>query len=222
MSKKDNLTNVLEQAIRNRMAELQTCAPGEIISYDYKTQKASVQPTINRRYKDGEVSPYPVINNVPVIFPRSGGASMTFPVKRGDTVMLCFAARSLDEWLKRGGKVDQSDTRMHSLNDAIAVPGLLPFATGSMAKNNDDVLLTYAGNEVTLKKNGRMDLKSAYVTIDSPEVYMTGDLVVREDIFDRDREFGSNNDQRDKYNNHRHDENNDTTTDPPQNQYLWD
>lgn len=128
MSQKDNLSNVLEQAIRNRLAELQTAAPGQVVSYDYKTQKASVQPTINRKYKDGQVSPYPVINNVPVIFPRSGGASMTFPVKPGDTVLLVFAARSIDDWLQRGGKVDQSDTRMHSINDAIAIPGLLPLA----------------------------------------------------------------------------------------------
>lgn len=222
MSNGDNLTALLNQAIRNRMAELQTAMPAQIISYDFKTQKAAVQPTINRRYADGRVEPYPVINNVPVIFPRSGGASMTFPVTRGDTVLLVFSSRSIDTWTSRGGKVDQDDRRMHDINDAIAIPGLIPFSAGSKAKNNSDVLLTYAGSEVTLKQDGKAEIKSAHVTIDSPETYMTGDLVVKQDIYDRDKEYGTFNRIRDIYNEHTHDENNDTTTNQPNQQLgIW-
>lgn len=178
MSQKDNLSTVLDQVIRNRLAELQTAAPAEIVSYDYQTQKASVQPTINRVYKDGYVSKYPLINNVPVIFPRSGGASLTFPVKPGDTVLLVFAARCLDDWLSRGGIVNQSDPRMHNINDAIAIPGLLPFSLGSMAKNNEDVLLTYVGCEVEIKQDTTVNVRnpegdfqiapSGKITINSP------------------------------------------------------
>lgn len=208
MSQKDNLSNVLEQAIRNRLAELQTAAPGQVVSYDYKTQKASVQPTINRKYKDGQVSPYPVINNVPVIFPRSGGASMTFPVKPGDTVLLVFAARSIDDWLQRGGKVDQSDTRMHSINDAIAIPGLLPFSAGSKAKNNEDVLVTYKQAEIEIKPDSQINMHSPLrIKMDTPEVRMTGNLVVEQDIYDQDTEYGSFGAFRTLYNTHTHDEN---------------
>lgn len=222
MSSGDSLTAVLEQAMRNRMAELQTCMPGVIVSYNFKKQMAVVQPSISRRYADGRVEKYPVINNVPVVFPRSGGASITMPVKGGDTVLLLFAGRSIDTWAANGGVVAQDDNRMHSINDAIAIPGLISFNTGSKAKNNTDVLVTYSGAEIEIKQDGKIKMKSPLrVEIDTPEVYMTGDLVVKKDIYDLDKEFGSTNSQRTKYNTHRHNENN-TITDAPQAQYLWD
>lgn len=232
MSQDDNLTALLNQAIRNRLAEVQTSMPGEIVSYNYKKQMAVVQPSINRVYADKRVEKYPVINNVPVIFPRSGGASMTFPVKRGDSVLLIFTARSIDTWANKGGIVNQDDNRMHSINDAIAIPGLTSFAAGSMAKNNEDVLLTYSGASIAIKPSGAVEVTSPLqismaapdVHIDAPNVYMTGDLTVKNDIYDQDGDFGSQGDQRDKYNAHKHIENNvnGQPTDEPQPAYQWD
>lgn len=163
----DNLTDVIARAIRNRLADLHTSMPAQIISYDFRTQKANVQPTINRRYADSRIEKYPPINNVPVIFPRSGGASLTFPVKPGDPVLLIFCGRSLDGWLNRGGIVDQDDNRMHSLNDAVAIPGLLPFPTGSLARNNEDALLTYGNADVEIKQDSQINVrnKNASITI---------------------------------------------------------
>lgn len=207
MSQGESLTDVLAKAIRNRLAELYTALPAEITSYDFRTQKASVKPTIRRRYADGRIEPYPVINNVPVIFPRAGGASLTFPVKPGDTVLLIFASRSLDTWANSGGTVDQDDNRMHDLNDAIAIPGLIPFSARSKAKNNDDVLLTYKGTEIEIKGNGNINMKAPKVRIDSPEVRMTGDLIVEQDIFDQNTLYGSFGGFRNLYNIHTHNEN---------------
>lgn len=216
MANGDNLTDVLSSAIRNRMAEMQTAMPAQVVGYDFKTQKASVKPTIKRRYADGRIESFPVINNVPVIFPRSGGASMTFPVKNGDTVLLICCSRSIDTWAATGGEVNQDDSRMHDLNDAVAIPGLMPFSVGSKAKDNSSVLLTYAGNEVTLKENGETNMKSNKVTIDAPEVYMTGDLIVKKDIYDLDAIFGTFNRIRDIYNTHDHNETNSITNHPNQ------
>ena len=208
------ISDALDQFMRNRVAELRVAMPALITSYDFRTQRASVQPTIRRKYADGRIEAYPVINNVPVIFQRSGGASLTFPVKVGDEVLLIFLDRSADTWLSQGGTVDQDDNRMHSLNDAVAIPGLKPFSSPSAAKNNDDVLLTYAGAEVEITPNRHINLKSARVTIDAPVTEMTGDLEVKGDIYDRDKEYGTFNRIRDIYNAHTHPEN-ETVTDPP-------
>lgn len=232
----DNLTDVLGRAIRNRMAELNTAMPAQIVSYDYRTQKAQVKPTVNRLFADGKTQAYPVINNVPVIFPRSGGASMTFPVKPGDTVLLIFASRSVDAWINQGGTVDQNDTRMHSLNDAIAIPGLIPFPTGSMAKNNEDVLIKYGEAEIEIKQDSQINMKSPIkVYIDAPllecsndikagnDIYAGNDITAKNDLYDEDREFGSYGSHRQKYNDHQHRENGvDELTDNPEDQYLWD
>lgn len=229
MTGNPNLTGVLKAAMNNRLAELNTSMPAKIVSYDFKTQKAQVQPTINRKYKDGRIERFPVINNVPVIFPRSGGASLTFPVKSGDGVLLVFANRSLDNWLFNGGQVNQDDNRMHDLNDAIAIPGLFPFSEKSKAKNNEDVLLTYSGAEIEIKSSGQVNVKSPLkleitapdTVIDSETVRITGDLITEGNISDLDEEYGTFNNIRVVYDIHTHPENNTGSTDAP-NQKLGD
>jgi len=236
MSAGDSLTDLIGRAIRNRLAEVSTAMPAKVTAYDYRTQKASVQPVINRRYADGQIEPFPVINNVPVIFPRSGGASMTFPVKPDDTVLLIFAQRSIDSWIANGGTVNQDDNRMHSLNDAIAIPGLIPFSAKSKAKNNSDVLLTYAGSDVEIKGDGTVNINSPKqinmsapkVEVSAPDVVfksdlvrMTGDLIVEKDIFDQDTLYGSFGHFREIYNMHTHNENDDAPAPTDATNHPW-
>src|SRR5690606_8963428 len=79
-----SLTDAVKYAIDFNLANVHTCLPAQIISYDYQKQKAQVKPVISKRWTDGNFSEMPIINGVPVIFPSSGGASLTFPVKEGD------------------------------------------------------------------------------------------------------------------------------------------
>lgn len=126
------LSEVLDRAIRTRLAGLRVGLPARVESYDAAKHKASVQPLILEGYEgeDGEraVERLPVINDVPVIFPGSGGTRVKFPIAKGDTVFLTFASSSLDRWLVTGGEVDPADERRHDLSDAVAIPGLMDFA----------------------------------------------------------------------------------------------
>ena len=238
VSNNETMSQLLRQAMRNQLAEVQTCVPAEILTYDYKKQKASVKPCLNRVYTDGEVTEYPPIHDVPVIFPRSGGASITMPVKKGDPVMIMFSSRSIDEWAENGGTLSPTDNRMHDINDAIAIVGLYPFSQASPAQNNDDLLIQYDGSSVTLKKGGTANVKAkninaeaaqactvkattctitaTKVTIDAPDVKITGNLVVAGDISDKDDALGTFNRIRDIYNGHTHNETNTVTNQPNQ------
>lgn len=153
--------NSLKDILESYLGKLHVALPAEVVRYDHTKQKADVQPLLKRVYRDGRVERMPIIYAVPVIFPRTaigaGDASMTFPVRPKDTVLLLFSDRSLDEWAQHGGEVAPDDRRKHDLSDAIAVPGLIPFGLGSMAENNDDVFLTYHGNKLRLKPNGNSE-----------------------------------------------------------------
>jgi len=192
-SKGQKLSQPLLAAIRRLSTEMSVSLPGRVERYDYNTQKAEVKPLINRQYADGTVDEMPVIASVPVVFPRSGGASLTMPVKRGDGVLLVFADRSIDTWLERGGQVTPDDRRQHALSDCVAVVGLYSFADASPAENNDDVLLQYNGSQVRLKPGGNVEIESASTvtvttgdvtincdsaTINSPDNTINGDLLV--------------------------------------------
>ena len=135
---------------------LRVCLPGQIETYDFKTQRASVLPLIADTLADGETLAYPVIDAVPVVWPRGSGCSLTMPLRRGDGVQLQFADRALERWLSRpmGEQVAAGDERVHDLTDCIAVPGLYPLTSASNAENNDDVLLMLGEDKVRLKPNG--------------------------------------------------------------------
>jgi len=149
-----SMTDAVRQAILYQLGNIHTAMPAAIISYDHTKQKAVVQPLLNKVWTDGTVSPYKPLENVPVIFPRAGGASLTFPVFEGDTCLLVFIERSTDLWLTVGGQVSPDDNRKFDLSDGVAIMGLFPFSENSMSDNNQDVLLTYEGSSLRIKQNG--------------------------------------------------------------------
>ena len=119
------LYSVINDAIEQRLSNVHTAIPGEIVNYDYATNLATVKATLKRKYQSEDIStPLPLITHVPVAFPRMGGAHIRFPVSAGQEGLLIFCERSIDKWLDTGGVVDPDDTRKFSFSDAIFIPGV--------------------------------------------------------------------------------------------------
>jgi hypothetical protein len=174
-----NMSKLLNQAIAVQFSQYNFCTPAEVVSYDFRQQRAAIRPTIAKRFVDGVTIPPPIIENVPVVFPRAGGASLTMPVNIGDTVLALFADRNIENWLNGGGIQEPKARGMHSLNDAIAIAGLIPFVAGSLAENNEDVLLTYQNAKVRLKQSGEVQVQSnVQVLIDAPTIFATGNMTI--------------------------------------------
>lgn len=172
-----DITELLNIIISNKIAEMHICMPAKVISYDFATRKASVQPSLNQKYSDDEILVLPVIHNVPVMQPASGGASVNFPVKPDDNVLLIFSERSLEQWLQDGKQSTPDDPRQNNLTDAVAHIGLNPFNVPSAAENNDDLLIAYDGSKIRFKPSGvveaeasQIDLIADNVNITSPDV----------------------------------------------------
>ena len=147
MSVTPTLAQAFDTFVQKRVRGVMTSCPGRIESYDVAKQKASVQPLIELEYTgpDGsrKTERLPVIQGVPVMF---GG--MTYPLSKGDTVLITFCQSSIDKWLVTGGIVDPLDDRHHDINDAVCFPGLRPFsspwdqaAEGATVIPGDDIRL---------------------------------------------------------------------------------
>lgn len=125
------LAGNIKQGVANRIKDLHTSMPGIVQSFDAQTQTATIQPVIRRVFISREgtdeiLTPgdLPPLINVPVQFPRGGGFSLTFPVKKGDECLIVFAERAIDNWHKFGGVRDPGARRFHSLSDATAFVGI--------------------------------------------------------------------------------------------------
>jgi len=119
-----NMTTALTDDI---MSNLRVALPGIIQSFDPEAVTCVVQPAVKGYESDdaGKKSSLslPLLVDVPVIFPRGGGVTLTFPVKAGDECLLVFSDRCIDFWWQNGGVQESVDSRMHDLSDAFAIVG---------------------------------------------------------------------------------------------------
>lgn len=172
-----NTIELLNELFSNKMADVHISMPAKIVNYDHTLRKATVQPAINQRYNDGEVVEFPLIHNVPVIQPSSGGAFIHLPVKQGDNVLLVFSEKSLEEWLQNGKIVTPDDPRQNDLTDAIAITGLSPFIASGVA-NNEDVIISYKGSTISIKPDSTIEAETGTANIIADEVNISGNLNV--------------------------------------------
>lgn len=140
---------------------IRVAMPAIIEKYDFKTSKVDIKINVKELFENGSDIDYPIISNVPLIFPRSGGASIILPVKRGDSCLVMFLDRDISAWLLGGNNVKPETRRAHNLNDAVAIIGLTPFSLPSPAKNDQDLLISYSGTEIELKPGGVVNINAA-------------------------------------------------------------
>lgn len=88
---------------------------GEIVSYDAARGTATVKPLQKVRVLGKLIEP-PVLEDVPIDFPRSGNAGLTFPVPAGTRVMLRPMMRSMENYDEED-VADPSDGRSFALSD---------------------------------------------------------------------------------------------------------
>ncbi|AIR87097.1 Gp138 family membrane-puncturing spike protein [Pantoea rwandensis] len=106
---------------------LRVSLPGIIESYDPIANTCTVQPALKGQTADElgnyTSAPLPLLVDVPVVFPRGGGCSITFPVEEGDECLVVFSDRCIDFWWQSGGVQEPVDPRQHDLSDAFAFVG---------------------------------------------------------------------------------------------------
>lgn len=109
------------------LSTLRVSMPGIVQSFDPDTVTAVVQPAIKGDELDengvSQSITLPLLVDVPVIFPRGGGCTLTFPVKAGDECLVIFSDRCIDFWWQNGGIQEPVDDRVHDLSDAFAIVG---------------------------------------------------------------------------------------------------
>lgn len=126
------LAGILKLAIEGALDDVRVSLPGRVLAYDATRQCVDVQPLVMDRVEneDGQQTSVrvAVVNDVPVMFPGGGGCSETYPISKGDTVLLVFCSSAITAWKSRGGEVDPKDARHHQLSDAVAYAGVRDFA----------------------------------------------------------------------------------------------
>lgn len=119
----------MRMAMNANNANIWTSIPAIVTKYNAGANTVECQPTIKGVIQDKsgnyKAVTLPVLPDVPVVFPRGGGATLTFPIKAGDECLVVFACRNIDSWWQSGGVQIPMDARQHDLSDGFALMGVM-------------------------------------------------------------------------------------------------
>ena len=159
-NREPSLGEILNSTIDTKLKGINISMPAIIQSYDKVTKLVEVQPSLKIKLKDKPAQNLPLLQSVPVVWPRNEFSGIYFPLKKGDSCLLVFSQRALDSWLTSGGVVDPSNKRKFSLSDAVAIVGMYPTAK-QLPLDFDDLdkmVLINQKTKITLDSNGKISL----------------------------------------------------------------
>lgn len=171
--------------------------PGRIVTYYPSDQTADISISAEKVFSDTkeklQITKRQILVDVPVHTPYGGGWSITFPIKTGDTCLICFSQVGYDHWFYQdkdtGGVVAKQPVphlrRQFSEDDGFAIVGFntKPRAIQSYSGVHSQWRNETAEQIITLNEDGTIRATSTIkITIDAPETRITGDLIVDGDI----------------------------------------
>lgn len=158
-----NLEEIIHAATTNLSNTMRVAAPGIIQSFDPVEQTVTVQIAIKEIIQLGEIPEdiaLPILVDVPIVLPRAGGYTITFPIQKGDECLVIFGDMCIDGWWSSGGVQNQLEKRRHDLSDGFAILGpwsqprrISNYSTNSMQLRNE------SGTQMVEIKQDRINLK---------------------------------------------------------------
>lgn len=153
-----------------------TITPGVITAFDATKQTATVQPVIRTSEQIDEefinTLPAPVAN-APIMYPSGGGFAITWPLSKGDRVVLVVCDRSIEEWSAEGNSdITPQDPRQNDLTDALVYPGTRPAGKPLTFLPAGDALVL--GHDSV--NGARLKLTSSTVALGTPAVELVSEV----------------------------------------------
>lgn len=163
----------INQALHQFECDLRVAIPCIVVEnpagnpFNAELQTVSVQPTIQEVILVNALRTpmsLPILDDVPICFPRAGGWSLTLPIAVGDECMVVFQDMAIDNWWQSGGVQAQPDGKLyrHDIGDAIAIFGI---------SSNPKVLANYSTSSAQLRSDDGtviIDLAEAGITVTTP------------------------------------------------------
>ena len=117
------------------LKQVHTTLPAVVERYDAETRRARVQPAVdlmlspigspNAGFSALEPMPYPILLDVPVIFPSGGGYTMHFPLLPDDPVLLLFSERDIKNFKETLLSGPPASDAIMEIQHVVALPGFV-------------------------------------------------------------------------------------------------
>lgn len=172
------LASLLETFKGNVFSSLNCHQVGEIVSFDSSTQTAEVQIKM-LKVQNGQLKDYAILVDCPCVVLGGGEGRITFPISAGDSCLVLFNDRDIDNWYSGGQKMQPRTERAHSFTDAIALVGIRNSQNKISDYLADGTELKYGGSTIKLQDN-KVTITNGTATIEmsSGTITVTGTNLV--------------------------------------------
>lgn len=170
------LTQEVENMASQVLDGVHTALVGKVKKFNSKNCMAEIKPYGRYYTSEGEGLDYPVLVDVPVMFPYSAKAKtgVFIPVKKGDDVIIIISETELENW--RTGVKPDGPLRF-DLNNAIAIPGML-------RKGNANLMKAYSNNAVVVASGKtRVQIDKDGISVEAEKVSVKGEMHVTGDVY---------------------------------------
>ena len=165
---------------------------GEIVSFDTATQTAEVQIKMLKLY-NGELKEYPLLVDCPCVVLGGSKGRITFPIAKGDSCLVLFNDKDMDNWFAGGQTMQPRTNRLHAFSDAIALVGIRNMQNkitdfladgtevkygASTIKLQDNKVTITNGTSVIEMSSGTVTVTASNVVIDAPTTSITGEVSI--------------------------------------------
>jgi hypothetical protein len=149
---------------------------GTIESFNKLTNTASVSINFKRQLPDGSTLDYPLLCDCPVFILSGGGTSIEMPITSGDTCLILFNDRNIDNWFYSGQVTTPANPRAHDISDGICLVGVRALTKAAPMSDKAIRLMGYSkkiainntlGGSLKLLIDSLIDTISDLVTIGS-------------------------------------------------------
>lgn len=158
-----NQASMLRFVLRKYALGIEGMLPATVVSYDRDSNRATIQPAIQRVTTAAVALGRAPLASIPVLALGGGGFTITFPLQPGDTGWIEASDRDISLWLQSGGvrPVMPNTQRIHSFSDGRFIPDTLGKHTLPGAASGAACIQSLDGSTYITIANGRIDLVAA-------------------------------------------------------------
>ena len=156
-----DLKRKIQEIVEAQTNSLWTAAIGVVTKAGTRVVDVQIK---NKIVVDGSEEAFPIIRDVPVLFPHTSNLSVVSPLVVNDTVLVVFTKYNSKGLLDSSNTLLSRDSRQFSLNDAVAIPGF--FLSVDMLPEvgvgeGEGIVYHKSGCFVKFEADGKINIKSS-------------------------------------------------------------
>ncbi|MCK4789141.1 MAG: hypothetical protein KAV87_35695 [Desulfobacteraceae bacterium] len=149
------MSNLLNEAIAGLLKNTFCAMPGVIESYNAEETTAEIWIKSKRIIDEesGQNIDYPKLVDVPILQLTGGTGGINLPIVVGDSCLVLFGDRDIDNWFVTGAAEIPNTRRFHSIADGFALVGFRPLTNQVTRPDYLAASLYKDGTQISVKGN---------------------------------------------------------------------